>query len=142
MSRLRIPLCLFILALLSTTAASNVSAQQSPAVKTIVITPAAAQAEVGQELKLTAIGKDEAGKPVDMKPAAWFAAPFDIASADQSGTITFYHPGEVMVGVVIGGKVETLTLKDRTHKTANHLLGSPDDTTGAALLEFLKRTAK
>ena len=144
MSRLRIQSCLFVLALSALAVASSVSAQQQPSVKTIVITPAPAQAEVGQELKLTAVGKDEAGKPVDMKPAAWFAAPFDLASADMSGTVTFYNPGEVMVGVVIGGKVETIKIRVRPAPIARvevEAIDAPVAVGGAAKLNAVARTA-
>jgi hypothetical protein len=41
-----------------------------------------------------------------------------------------------------GGKATTLVLKDRTHRTANHLLGSPGDQTGTPLLEFLRANTK
>lgn len=144
MSRLRIQFCLFILALLIIAVASKVMAQQSPSVKTIEITPATTQAEAGQELKLTATGRDAAGKPVDLKPAAWFAAPFDIASADQSGTITFYHPGEVIVGVVIGGKTEILKIKVKPAPIARveiESLDAPVAVGGAAKLNAMARTA-
>lgn len=144
MSRLRIQFCLLVLALSIIAVASKVMAQQSPSVKTIEITPATTQAEAGQELKLTATGKDAAGKPVDLKPAAWFAAPFDIASADQSGTITFYHPGEVLVGVVIGGKTEILKIKVKPAPIARveiESLNAPVAVGGAAKLNATARTA-
>jgi plastocyanin len=111
MSRFRILLCLLVLAVGIVAAGSKVSAWQSSSVKTIEISPATAEGEVGQQLKFTAVGKDETGKTLDVKPAAWFAAPFDVASADQSGTVTFYDPGEVMIGVVIGGKTEFIKIK-------------------------------
>ncbi|MGL4420160.1 MAG: alpha/beta hydrolase, partial [Gemmataceae bacterium] len=37
-----------------------------------------------------------------------------------------------------GGKASTLILENRTHKTANALLGAPDDTTGMALLKYIQ----
>src|SRR5689334_11866034 len=143
MSRLRIPLCRFVLALSIVAVVSNVMARQSPTVKTIQITPATTPAEAGQELKLNATGKDEAGKPVDLKPAAWFAAPFDIASADPSGTITFYHPGEVIVGVVIGGKTEILKIKVKPAPIARveiESLDAPVAVGGDAKLSATART--
>jgi hypothetical protein len=82
-------------------------AQQPPAasaVKTVEITPAVIDAEVGQQMKLTAVGKDAAGKPTDQKPQAWFLSPFDLAGIDEEGNLTLFNPGEVKVGVVIGGK--------------------------------------
>lgn len=144
MPRLRIQLSLFILALSIIAVVSNVMAQQSPSVKTIEITPATTQAEVGQELKLTATGKDAAGKPVDLKPAAWFAAPFDVAAIDQAGNLTFFDPGEVIVGVVIGGKTEIIKLKVRPAPIARieiESLAAPVAVGGAAKLNAVARTA-
>jgi hypothetical protein len=80
-------------------------------VKTVELTPGVAEAEVGQLLKLTAVAKDESGKTVNVKPATWFAAPFDVASADDSGNISFYNPGEAQVGAVVAGKVALLRIR-------------------------------
>jgi hypothetical protein len=90
---------LFLLTILST----FISAQQ-PAVRTVVVTPAMVEAEVGKPIKFTAVGKDEAGNTLSDKPTAWFAAPFDLAHAGEDGTVAFFQPGEVMVGAIVGGK--------------------------------------
>jgi hypothetical protein len=88
----------------------NAIAQQAqptpagPAVQTVELTPAGAEAEVGKPIKFTAIAKDANGNPLDVKPTAWFAAPFDLAVADENGTVSFFQPGEVMVGALVGGK--------------------------------------
>ena len=84
--------------------------EQSP-VKTVEITAGVTEAEVGQQLKLTAVAKDESGKTLDVKPAVWFAAPFDVVSADDSGNISFYNPGEAQVGAVVAGKVGSLRIR-------------------------------
>src|SRR5437870_5706258 len=66
-------------------------AQQAPsnsAVKTVEITPAVIDAEAGQQIKLTAIGKDASGQPTDQKPQAWFLSPFDLAGIDETGNLT------------------------------------------------------
>ncbi len=73
-------------------------------VRTVVVTPATAEAEVGKPIKFTAVGKDEAGNTLSDKPTAWFAAPFDLAHAGEDGTVAFFQPGEVMVGAIVGGK--------------------------------------
>ena len=40
-----------------------------------------------------------------MKATAWFAVPFDSAAAtDENGSVTFFLPGEIRVGAIIGGK--------------------------------------
>src|SRR5207247_11296631 len=52
-------------------------------------------------------------KRLDLKPTAWFATPFDSAAADETGSATFFLPGEIKVGAVIGGKpgFATVTVK-------------------------------
>ncbi|HEX8495532.1 MAG TPA: Ig-like domain-containing protein [Pyrinomonadaceae bacterium] len=76
----------------------------SAAVATVEISPATAEAEVGKPLKFTAIAKDASGNQLKDQPSAWFAAPFDLAAADDTGTISFFQPGEVLVGALVGGK--------------------------------------
>jgi hypothetical protein len=89
---------------------ANLAAQapQAPAstgtAAKVDVTPARADAEVGQTLKFAAAAFDADGKPLDMKPSAWFAAPFDSGAADETGAVTFYHPGEVRVGALVDGK--------------------------------------
>ena len=55
---------------------------------------------VGQKVKFSAAAKDAAGNPIEAKPSVWFAAPFDLAGADESGEVTFHAPGVVTVGAV------------------------------------------
>jgi len=81
------------------------SKQAAPVVKTVEVTPARIEAEVGQQIKFTAVARDGQGKPIDAKQIMWFAGPFDLAVADDSGTVSLYGPGEVEVGAMIGGKV-------------------------------------
>jgi hypothetical protein len=76
----------------------------TPAVATVEISPAKVEAEVGKPLKFTATAKDASGNTLNMKPTVWFAAPFDLAAADENGTVSFFQPGEVMVGALVGGK--------------------------------------
>jgi hypothetical protein len=78
----------------STTASANL----------VEISPSNLSVEVGQKVQFTAVAKDASGNPITEKPSAWFAAPFDLAKADENGTVSFYQPGEVTVGALIGGK--------------------------------------
>ena len=78
--------------------------QNAASIKTIEIKSPAIEAEVGKPLKFTAVAKDEAGRTVNEKPSAWFAAPFDLANAAEDGTVSFFQPGEVLVGAIVGGK--------------------------------------
>lgn len=80
-------------------------------VKTVEISPATTEAEVGKPLKFTAIARDASGNPVNEKPSVWFAAPFDLAAANDDGTVSFFQPGEVMVGAIVGGKPGFLRFK-------------------------------
>jgi hypothetical protein len=102
---------LFVIAMLGTT----VMAWQEPApvkpVKIVVVKFNAVDVEVGQQVKFTAVAKDESGNVLDLKPAVWFAAPFDVASADPSGTVSFFNPGEAQVGAVVAGKVGFARIK-------------------------------
>jgi len=69
------------------------------------VTPARAEAEVGQTLKFSAAAFDDEGRRLDLKPTTWFAAPFDSAAAtDDNGSVTFFHSGEIKVGAIVGGK--------------------------------------
>ena len=74
----------------------------APAV--VEITPKTLDVHVGQKVKFSAAAKDAAGNPIDARPSVWFAAPFDLAGAGESGEVTFHAPGIVTVGAVIAGK--------------------------------------
>ncbi|PYR62962.1 MAG: hypothetical protein DMF91_05005 [Acidobacteria bacterium] len=97
----------------SVAAAQEAKAPPAPRPARIEVTPARVEAEVGQTLKFSATGFDEDGKRLDLKPTAWFATPFDSAAADETGSATFFLPGEIKVGAVIGGKpgFATVTVK-------------------------------
>ncbi len=84
---------------------------QQTAVKKVEVSPATVEAEVGQKITFTAVGKDAEGKVVEQKVAAWFAGPFDIGGADQAGNVTVYNPGIVQVGAVVGGQIGYATIK-------------------------------
>jgi hypothetical protein len=71
----------------------------------VEVTPHVTEAEAGQQITFSAAGYDEAGNKLDAKPSAWFAAPFDLAFADDQGLVTFVLPGEVSVGAIINGKL-------------------------------------
>jgi len=101
--------------------AITVFAQQpspSSAVKTVEVKASVTEAEVGQQVKLTAVAKDAAGNIISEQPSSYFAGPFDIAAADESGTIRLFGPGEVTAGAIVGGKsgFTTFTVKPATIK--------------------------
>jgi plastocyanin len=76
----------------------------APVIKTVEITPAKPDISVGQKVKFTAVAKDAAGNVINVTPSTWFAVPFDLAGADDSGTVSFFNPGEVLLGAIVGGK--------------------------------------
>lgn len=75
-----------------------------PRVATVEITPSAKEAEVGQQIKLTAVAKDEKGNVVNEAPSTYFAGPFDAATADENGILRLHGPGEVIAGAIVSGK--------------------------------------
>ncbi len=79
-------------------------AQQPGAVKTVEVTASAKDAEVGQEVKLTVVAKDDKGAVVKQNPSTYFAGPFDAATADDNGVIKLHGPGEVIAGAIVSGK--------------------------------------
>lgn len=81
------------------------------AIKTVEITPATSEISVGQKVKFTALAKDASGNDVKTTATAWFAAPFDLAGVDEAGTVSFFAPGEVIVGAIVDGKPTFTTVK-------------------------------
>ncbi len=75
----------------------------------------------------------------DFKPLP----PFLFVSAEKD-TASSIAASDQMARLVTaaGGQAERLILPGKTHATADHDLGAPDDTTGAALLEFIGRVTQ
>ncbi|HYM79513.1 MAG TPA: Ig-like domain-containing protein [Candidatus Dormibacteraeota bacterium] len=90
----------------------------SVAPASVEITPKTLDVHVGERIKFSAAAKDSAGNPIDAKPSVWFAAPFDLAGADESGEVTFHAPGVVTVGAVIAGKTGYATVNVGNSKIA------------------------
>jgi hypothetical protein len=74
------------------------------AVKTVEVTASMTEAEVGQQVKLTVVAKDASGAVVSEQPSTYFAGPFDIAAADDSGNVKLFGAGQVTAGAIVGGK--------------------------------------
>lgn len=55
-----------------------------------------------------------------------------------------HKASERLAGLIVdaGGKAESRLLEGRDHLSANHLLGAPDDTTGAILLAFVREVTE
>jgi uncharacterized protein YjdB len=97
-------LALVCLSLLVAYATTISTAQESAAIKVAELTPATEDISVGQKVKFTAVVKDASGKKSNAPASAWFAAPFDLAGVDESGTVSFFSPGDVLVGAIVNGK--------------------------------------
>ena len=95
-------------------AATDATKQEPPSTSvapaSVEISPKTLDAHVGEKVKFSAAAKDAAGSPIDEKPSVWFAAPFDVAGADEAGEVTFHAPGVVTVGAVIAGKAGYATV--------------------------------
>ena len=107
--------CLITLLLTVVPLATPVLAQDpttpGPKPDRVQLSPATLEAEVGQTLRFSAVGFDAEGKQVDAKPTAWFAAPFDVGAADETGLVTVYAPGELRVGAIVNGKTGWATVR-------------------------------
>src|SRR5271165_1719001 len=102
--------------------------EQAPSVApaTVEITPNPLDVHVGEKVKFSAVAKDASGNPIDVKPSVWFAAPFDLAGADDSGQVTFHAPGVVTVGAVIAGKAGYATVNVKNTKIASLEVAKPE----------------
>jgi hypothetical protein len=90
------------------------------AVATVEVKAAVTEAEVGQQVKLTVVAKDAAGRVLNEKPTSFFAGPFDIANADDNGVVRLFGPGEVTAGAVFANNKSgftTFMVKRATIKT-------------------------
>lgn len=115
------------------------------AAETVEVIPASAEAEVGETLSFRAVAKDASGKTLEEPVASWFAAPFDVASADHDGSVLFHDAGKVRVGAVIGGKTgfaEVTVKPPRVARVEVRKPGSPLVVGGDARLEAVALTAR
>jgi hypothetical protein len=110
----------FVLAIIvSIFALASSALAQQPAIQTVEVKASAAEAEVGQTVKLTVIARDAAGNVVNEKPSTYFAGPFDAAAADDNGDLKLFGPGEIIAGAIVGGKTgfTKIMVKPATIKT-------------------------
>jgi arylformamidase len=65
------------------------------------------------------------------------------APAVKSG-LTSQQAAEQLANLITNakGRASVVVLKDRTHMTANHLLGAPDDKTGTILVNFVREVTR
>jgi hypothetical protein len=79
--------------------------EEASKVAGVEVTPAQSNTPVGSKLQFKAVAKDAAGRPLPDPVKLWFAAPFDSATADEKGEVSFVQPGDVVIGAVIGKKI-------------------------------------
>jgi plastocyanin len=118
---LLVVLCLLVLSLGlagTTSGQQSSTASSRSAVATVQVAPETSDIAVGQKVKFTAVAKDAAGKVVNVQPSTWVAAPFDLAGIDESGTVSFFAPGEVLVGAIVNGKSSFITVTVKTGPVA------------------------
>jgi hypothetical protein len=84
--------------------AITTSTAQEPTAPVGELNPATTDISVGQKVKFSATVKDATGNKRAAPATAWFAAPFDLAGVDETGTVSFFSPGEVVVGAIVNGK--------------------------------------
>jgi len=95
-------LCLAGLSLVSTAAQQG----SDPAgVVSVKVEPAEVTARIGEDVRFRAVGLDAQGNPVQAPVTMWFAAPWDLGSADANGVVRPQAPGVLKVGARIGSKV-------------------------------------
>ncbi|MEW6213089.1 MAG: Ig-like domain-containing protein [Acidobacteriota bacterium] len=141
MLRLKSAMAVFFIAALLLTSIPFASAQQASD-KTAEISPASSQAEIGQQVKLKALIKDKNGNATEQAASAWFAVPFDVASIDETGTVTLYNAGVARIGAIVGGKLAwaTITVKPaRVSRVDIDKLQSPLVVGGAVKLSATAR---
>lgn len=121
-----LPVYRFVFALIAVTLFSAAALAQGPnpapattTIKTVQVTASVKEAEVGQQVKVTAVAMDAAGNVVKETPSTYFAGPFDIAAVDDNGNVKLFGIGEVTVGAIVGGMpgLTTFTVKAPSVKT-------------------------
>ena len=84
--------------------AQHANGSSSSSTRIVELVPETQDITVGQKIKFRAVTKDASGRATPAAATAWFAAPFDLAGVDRSGTVSFFNPGEVIVGAIVAGR--------------------------------------
>ncbi len=111
MRSLRSFLAFYLVSACALTVLGQTTVSPASSGSTVVITAPTTNISVGQKVKFTVVVKDSKGNIVKTPQVVWMAAPFDLAAADESGVVSFFHPGEVLVGAIVGGKPAFATVK-------------------------------
>ena len=79
--------------------------QTAAQVASVKVEPTEVTAQIGQPLQFKAVGLDASGKPLDVPVTMWFAAPWDVGSADANGVVRPQAAGLLRVGAKVGDKI-------------------------------------
>jgi len=107
----RITLALFIAIIftLPVFAQKPLEPEQKPGetsnIATVEVTPAQSTSAIGGKIAFKAVAKDASGNALPDAVKFWFAAPSDVAGADQNGEISFFQPGDATIGALVGNKI-------------------------------------
>jgi len=123
-------------------AAKQEAPTTSVAPASVEVTPKTIDAHVGEKIKFAAVAKDADGNVINEKPKFWFAAPFDLAGADDAGEVTFHAPGVVTVGTVIAGKAGYATVNVGNPKVTSIEVAPPAHAVVVGGVEKLPATAR
>jgi hypothetical protein len=93
-----------VIAISSTLFAQHSGGSSTSAIKTTELIPETSDITAGQKVKFRAVTRDASGATTPAVATAWFVAPFDLAGVDQKGTVSFFNPGEVVVGAIVAGR--------------------------------------
>ena len=104
--RLLVALCCLLIAIAISPRlfAQHSNGNSTSATKTVELVPETSDVTVGQKVKFHAVTKEPSGRTTPAAATAWFAAPFDLAGVDQSGMVSFFNPGEVVIGAIVAGR--------------------------------------
>jgi hypothetical protein len=100
------------------------TAKPTPPAQVRIIAPLT-EGEVGQTVTFRVEALDASGAKLDLTPTAWFATPFDVGAAEMSGAVTFFQPGELTVGAIVGGKPATITVRIKAPAVAKIVAAFP-----------------
>src|ERR1700741_744500 len=103
LKNLLITLCC-VITISPTLFAQHSGGKSTPATKTTQLIPETSDITAGQKVKFRAVTRDSSGTTTPAPATAWFVAPFDLAGVDQKGTVSFFNPGEVVVGAIVAGR--------------------------------------
>lgn len=97
----------------------------SPRPASVEISPSGQEAEVGQRLTLSVVAYDDSRRRIEGKPSAWFAAPFDVVSVDESGAVTFHAAGQAKIGVLFNGRRGSATFTVKPARVSKVMVTAP-----------------